>query len=204
MVNVSNSYISYTKKSLKSKGLNPQDYVTSFICNENKTTKQYSISSVVHPLYLFDNNVEKSKLKMSHPLLYRKGGCWFASDTISFMFLISKKITIGKNGEFKLIKASAEGKNSLVYFIGTCLKERVVNKKLSLKELALNLDLSKYKLNEIFKGRYGNMDLGNLIKISMEFEGHNNLNKRIVMFEKFAPKGEKQQFEYDYENGFDD
>jgi len=202
MVNVSNSYISHTKKSLKSQGLNPQDFVTCFICKQNQST-EYVLNTIVYPLYLFDNNDEKLKLKMDHPSLYKKGGCWFASDTNSFFLLVSKQITIDKEeGKIKVIKTPSEGKGSLIHFIGACLKEHSINKKLSYKELAANLDLSEYKLDKIFKGIYGKLDLKNLIRISMEFEGRGNLTKRFVMLEKIV--SQKQHFEYDYENGFDD
>jgi len=201
MVSVSNSYINHTKKSLKSQGLNPQDCVTCFICKQNQSS-EYVLNTIVYPLYLFDNNDEKVKLKMDQPSLYKKGGCWFASDTNSFFLLISKKITVNKKGEINVLKTPSEGKGSLIHFIGACLKEHAINKKLSYKELAANLDLSEYKLDKIFKGIYGKLDLKNLIRISMEFEGHGNLTKRFVMLEKIV--SQKQNFEYDYGLDFDE
>jgi hypothetical protein len=109
-----------------------------------------------------------------------------ASDVNAFFFLVSGKITIDKNNKLKVIKTPTKGKNSLIYFIGCCLKEYAINNKLSNKELATNLKLTMYQFNKILKGTFTNLDIRYMINISMEFEGRNNFVKRFVMIEKMV------------------
>ena len=183
MINVSNSYLKFAKNFLESQKLNSEDYVTCFVCKLNEQN-EYIISTIIVPLNLFER--DREGLPFKNAFLYKKMGCWLASDVNAFFFLVSGKITIDKNNKLKVIKTPTKGKNSLIYFIGCCLKEYAINNKLSNKELATNLKLTMYQFNKILKGTFTNLDIRYMINISMEFEGRNNFVKRFVMIEKMV------------------
>lgn len=185
MINVSDSYLKFVKKTLKSQGLNSEDYVTCFICKPGKQDTQI-LSTMLVSLHLFEDKEQEERLPFKNAFLYKKMGCWLASDISAFLFLVSRKITIDKNNKLKAIKVPTEGKNSLIYFIGSCLKDHVKKKKLSNKELSINLRLTMYQFNKILKGTFTNLSIKDMINISMEFEGRNNFAKRFVMIEKMV------------------
>ena len=122
-------------------------------------------------------------------LIIKKSGCFISTDGAAFFVLINKKVSISKDDKnMELLKAPSNGKNSMCGFIGKCLLEYIKNEKLTRKELIRRLALSDYKFNEIVAGNYVNLNLHDLINISSEFRGLNNVLEKIVIFEKCVEK----------------
>lgn len=185
MVNVTNIFLKKTKQIMKEKGLSPFEYVICFVCGE-LVELQVSLNILIVPLVEFEN--DKRKLPFKTFSFYKKNGCLLASETGSFFHFINKRITINKEGKIVFLKSPEKGKNSICWFIGQCLSEYLENEKLTKKELARNLKMSVNKLNKIFKGEAGDINLVDMISISFEFEGKNKKSTYKVIVEKYPEK----------------
>ncbi len=187
MINVTNVFLKRMKNIIKDKGVSPSDYVICFVCKSDKNEHEKTtigLSFLIVPLISFENDEAEAKLPFKNFLLFKKGGCWISSDTEVFFHLISRQITLNAKGEISILKAPKNGMNSIGGFVGKCLLEHLENEKLTKKELALNLQMSLYKLNLILKGSTGNINLENMIKISFELQGKNKVSKYAVLVEK--------------------
>lgn len=182
MINVSEKFMSKMKFIMKEKRLSYNDYV---ICIH--LVDSYSRDSKRCSLYVSFAHMDEFKEgnMSSLDLMLKKSGCFISTDGGAFFILINKQISISKDGaNIELFKAPSKGKKSMCGFIGKCLLEYIKNEKLTRKELIRRLNLTSYKFDEIIAGNYGNLNVHDLVNISSEFRGLNNVLEKIVLFEK--------------------
>ena len=191
MINVTTSFIAFMKKTLRDRNLSPADNVICFLTN--KDTKDVRINFLIIPLNSFESTEAECSLPFKNFALIKKGGCWMCSDNGAFFHLINSRITVNKENELQIISINTKskntiennGRNSMGNFVKSFLLEHMKNEKLSRVELAINLKITNHKLNLFLKGNVSNLNLIDIVNITREFQGKNNIKKYFVLFEKF-------------------
>ena len=199
MVNATNKFFKRTKEIMKEKGLSPFEYVICFICDDIKKNKddpeaklEVSLNFVIVPLEAFEKE-DYSILPFDGSFyFYKKSGCFCACNTSSFFHLINKRLSINKEGELIFLKAPMRGMNSICGFFGKSLLEYMKSEKFTRKELSRRLKIPYYKINLICKGKTGKITLSDMIAISFEFQGKNNISTYSVLIEKYPEKIRKE------------
>lgn len=190
MINVTQSFITFIKKTLKSKNLSSADNVICFLVN--KDPKDVIINFLIIPLSSFESIGNECYLPFKNFALIKKGGCWMCSDNNAFFHLINSRITVNKENELQIISINKNsknsidnnGRNSMGNFVKSFLLEHMKNEKLSKLELATNLKITNNKLNSFLKGNISNLNLSDIVNITREFQGKNKIKKYCVLFEK--------------------
>jgi len=196
MINISKTFAEKMKKSMKSNGLNPEDFVICFSasdCSSKDSEKKSSVSlsCVIIPLYVFSkSSTEKISVDVDLNMLFKRYGCWIASNTAAFFHLINRKVSFDKNNSIVFIQVDMKSKNNFAHFVGGCVTEHMKNEKLSKKQLRLNLKLTTTRFKQLLDGKL-NLNLTDLYSISREIKGENKISKFSVLIEKFViPKAQ--------------
>jgi hypothetical protein len=182
MVNISDSLLKHLINIEIKQGLNPSDFIITFIID--KTKQQDSIKIMFIPI--FDYEDKNANIPFTSYFLIKRLGVWLACDADFFFYGSIRKFCLDKNKNICTKIVPSVGKNSFIYFLGRCLVEHMQKEKLTKKELCNNIKISSYKLNKIINGTYDYITIKDLSDISIEIQGINKKRTYKVLVEKYV------------------